>query len=328
MTEQTNTTEQINTTQPSSQNVRKPSPYLISFSIIIAGVLIAGALLYVEGKKESGGESGNAAVSSNTAGSNAPSVDTSALEASVLPKAGVEIPALWGDMGAQMVSAGVIDKDAFATLYQSRGGITADEEQLLAGTNNGNLKITPENSGLILNLLWALGLGNKNPILEEGPMSDPQYGGAGGFASTGGWSLAKGGPMEHYSKHQFVALTKDQQERVESVAKGIFRPCCNNDTFFPDCNHGMAMLGLLELMASQNVSEADMYKAALSVNAYWFPDTYLTIAKYFAEKGIAWEEVDPRQALGVDFSSGSGYRQVLSQVTPPERKGGGGGCGV
>ena len=29
------------------------------------------------------------------------------------------------------------------------------------------------------------------------------------------------------------------------IAKGIYRPCCNNSTYFPDCNHGMAMLGLL-----------------------------------------------------------------------------------
>jgi len=48
----------------------------------------------------------------------------------------------------------------------------------------------------------------------------------------------------------------------------------------------MAMLGLLELMAAQGVGEEEMYKAALAVNSYWFPDTYLTIAEYMQNKGI------------------------------------------
>jgi hypothetical protein len=40
-----------------------------------------------------------------------------------------------------------------------------------------------------------------------------------------------------------------QQKRLEEVTIGVFRPCCDNPHAFPDCNHGMAMLGLLELMA-------------------------------------------------------------------------------
>src|SRR3989344_7376730 len=106
-------------------------------------------------------------------------------------------------------------------------------------------------------------------------MTNPEYGGAGNFASTGGWTLAKGDAMDHYSAHPFIMLSREHQELVERVSKGIYRPCCNNSTHFPDCNHCMAMLGLLELMASQGVSEEDMWKAALAVNSYWFPDTYL-----------------------------------------------------
>ena len=98
-------------------------------------------------------------------------------------------------------------------------------------------------------------------------MTDKQFGGADKFASTGGWSLSKGNAMDHYSRHNFVVLTQAQAELVERVSKNIYRPCCNNSTYFPDCNHGMAMLGLLELMASQNISEGQMYKIALSVNS-------------------------------------------------------------
>ena len=177
----------------------------------------------------------------------------------------------WGNLGAQMVEAGVIEKEKFESLYAQRGGLSEADQKLLSGSNNRNLVITQENSGVMLNLLWAFGLGNKNPILENGPMVDSRYGGAGNFASTGGWTLAKGNVMDHYNRHSFVTLTEEQQALVERVAKNIYRPCCNNSTYFPDCNHGMAMLGLLELMASQGVSEQDMYKVALQVNTLWFP---------------------------------------------------------
>jgi hypothetical protein len=198
---------------------------------------------------------------------------------------------------------------------------------MLDDNNNGNIVITSDNAGVILNLLWALGLGNKNPILDTGPMVSEQYGGAGNFASTGGWSLSKGNAMQHYSKYNLIKLTKDQQTLVERVSQNIFRPCCNNSTYFPDCNHGMAMLALLEMMASQGVSESDMYKVALQVNAYWFPDTYLTLAKYEAKNGVAWENVDAQKMLSAEYSSASGYKAIRAQIQPV-KQGGGGGCGV
>lgn len=203
-----------------------------------------------------------------------------------------------------------------------------EEKQLLYGKENGALTVTRENAGVLLNLLWAFGLANKNPILEEGPMVDPEYGGdASRFASTGGWTLAKGSAMEHYSGHAFVELSGEEQALVERVSRGIFRPCCGNATYFPDCNHGMAMLGLLELMAREGVSEDEMYRAALAVNSYCFPDTYLTLAKYFAKKDIPWEEVDARAVLGSSYSSSAGYRRILTEIQPVEQRGGG-GCGV
>lgn len=250
------------------------------------------------------------------------------LEEKVLPPDGVVLPVTWGDFGKQLVDTGVIDAEEFEQVYAQRGGLSEEEKQLLYGTNNGNLKIDASNSGFLLNLLWAFGLGNKNPVLEEGPMMDQRYGGdASRFASTGGWSLAKGNVMDHYSKHAFVILTPSQQQLVERVSQNIYRPCCGNPTYFPDCNHGMAMLGLLELMASQGMSEQDMYKTALRVNSYWFPDTYLTIARYVLDKGIDWSEVDPKEVLGQTFSSAQGYQKILQQVQPIQQRGGG-GCGV
>src|SRR3989344_4647524 len=177
----------------------------------------------------------------------------------------------WKNLGLQLVEAGVIDQEKFENLYTARGGLSESDKEMLYGRNNRDFKITPENSGMALHMLWAFGLANKNPILEKGPMMNPKYGGAGRFASTGGWTLGKGNAMDHYSMHSLATLTSGQQALVEKVAKNIFRPCCKNSTYFPDCNHGMAMLGLLELMASQGANEDEMNKKALEVNALWFP---------------------------------------------------------
>ena len=245
----------------------------------------------------------------------------------VIPSNGVVLPLSWGDLGSQLIESGVIDEENFLAIYNERGGLTNEQYELLYSDSKGALVMNQQNSGFLLNLLWAFGLGNKNSILEEGEMQNPEYGGAGGFASTGGWTLADGDAMNHYSMHEFVTLTPGQQEMVERVSKGIYRPCCGNSTHFPDCNHGMAMLGLLQLMASQGVSEADMYDAALAVNSYWFPDTYLTLAKYFAGRGASWDQVDAPTLLSAAYSSGNGYRQILNEVKPIQ-KSGGGGCGV
>ena len=260
------------------------------------------------------------------------------LQAAVLPEGGIVLPVKWGDLGNKLVESGVIDGTKFEQLYASRGGLSDEDKELLYGADNkNNLVVTAQNSGLLLNLLWALGLGNKNEILDNGEMTN--YDGkepvsrsealakAGGLASTGGWSLARGGAMGHYSMHHFIDLSPEQQELVARVSQNIYRPCCNNSTHFPDCNHGMAMLGLLELMAAQGVGERDMYKAALAVNSFWFPNNYLTIAKYLETKGFAWDKMEPKAILGANFSSGSGYQQIVAQVSPPVRQGGN-GCGI
>lgn len=259
-----------------------------------------------------------------------------ALQESVVPSRGIEVPVTWGDLGRQMMAAGVIDQAKFEAVYAARGGMSPDIKAMLMESDNGRMRMTRENSGAILNLLWALGLGNRNDTLEKGEMMNPRFkGGPGGFASTGGWTLATGGPMDHYSMHNFLTLDGAAQEKVERVAKSIYRPCCNNSTYFPDCNHGMAMLGLMELMASQGASEDDMYRVALQVNAYWFPEQYLTIAKVLAAQGVAWDKADPREILGANYSSASGFQQVAqaaSRLAEPQggnaRPPSGGGCSV
>ncbi len=237
---------------------------------------------------------------------------TAPVQDQIVQLSGDTLPVTLGDIGTKLVEAGVID----------------EKKMPLRDGMRGKIVITQENSHYLLNFLWAVGLANKNPILEDKTeMMNPAYGGAGGFASTGGWTLAQGGAMDHYGKHMIVPLTAAQQALVDRVSRNIYRPCCGNSTHFPDCNHGMAMLGLLEIMASQGVSEQDMYKTALIVNSYWFTDTYATIAAYMQSKGVAWDAVSPKEMLGADYSSGAGFRNIQSKVTAPAA-GGGGGCAI
>ncbi len=305
-----------------NKTTEKEKIYAMAMTVIVAGAVLAIIFMYNFLQNPS-----KIFFGKNVA----QNISISDLEEAVLPSSGVVLPVSWGDLGAQLVKTGVIDEEKFKSLYEGRGQFTEEYKQLLTGTSSGKLKITQDNAGYILNLLWALGLANKNPILDTGEMMDPKYGGgnppAGGFASTGGWTMAKGNAMDHYSHHKFFDLTPQQQVIVDRVSSGIYRPCCGNSTHFPDCNHGMAMLGLLELMASQGVSEQDMYKAALAVNSYWFPDTYLTIATYMKDKGVLWQDVSPQEMLGVNYSSGSGYAKISAQVKQQEGQKGG-GCGV
>ena len=295
----------------------------LEISILFSSLIIVGALVYSANVKKDVRVKTEIIAKSKKA----EKVIEDNYSQKVIPKGGVVLPVRWGSLGAKMISVGVIDKVKFEEIYAGRGGLKDEERSLLEGLDNGYLKITPENSGLVLNLLWALGLGNKNEILENGPMTDKKYDGAGRFASTGGWTLADGDPMSHYSKHRFIVLTPEQQALVEKVSKGIYRPCCGNSVYFPDCNHGMAMLGLLELMASQGADEEQMYRTALIVNSYWFPDTYITIAKYLKSQGKDWGEVVPKEILGYNYSSGPGYQKLLEKIENPEVKGGG-GCSV
>jgi len=254
-------------------------------------------------------------------------IDTASIAKTVLPEEGVLLPITWGDLGKKMVTDGVIDEPKFRALFE--GGLTNTEEQMLSGDSDQPIIMNQQNNRYLLDLLWAFGLANKNDILEKGEMTNTEYGGAGNFASTGGWSLAKGAGFDHYSKHAYVRLTSEQQALVDTVSQGIYRPCCGNSTHFPDCNHGMAMLGLLELMAKNGASEKEMYNVALKVNSFWFPQTYIDLATYFKEHGKDWDQVDAKTVLGAEYSSAQGYQQTRQQIKSlPKPASGGGGCGA
>ena len=238
------------------------------------------------------------------------------------------------DLGPRLVAAGAIDLPRFIQINADAEKPLTDEQQaLLTASSDAPLEIDWSNAYFLLNLLWALGLTNQNPILTEGAMVQRSGGQVEGFASTGGWTLATRPIAELYASEPLIALTAAQQTRLETVAAGVYRPCCNNSTAFPDCNHGMAMLGLLELLAAQNASEAQMAEAAKVVNAFWFPQQMLEIATLLREtEGLAYADADPLRITGVNYSSATGFQGIHRWLVENNRLGqpaaAGNRCGV
>lgn len=253
----------------------------------------------------------------------------------VNPVSGFEFNAAYNDLGPKMLSLGVIDLNKFIGVYERSGqSLTDEEKKILTEGSTEKIKIARGNSHFLLNFFWAVGLANKSKILTEGEIV--KYGGTsslGNFASTGGWSLGAGNAMQYYSKGSLVTLSAVQEDRVSRVASNIFRPCCNNSTAFPDCNHGMALLGILEVMAAGGATEDEMYKAAKYVNAFWFPGNYYDLAVYFKNKeNKSFAEIDPKLVLSKSYSSASGYQTVKKWLSESgiikEAPKQGSGCGV
>lgn len=233
----------------------------------------------------------------------------------------------WGDLGKKMIEDGVIDKTKLAQAVTGKDELPKDLDKYFSQGQN-KIELTQANSQFWVDVLWGLGLANKNAILEKGQMVEGNQ--TANFASTGGWTLGVSEPMQYYSKYSYINLSDKQQKIVEEIAGNIYRPCCGNSTAFPDCNHGMAALGLIELMVSQNFSKEEIYKTALAFNSYWFPDTYLNIAYHFDKAGKDYNEISAKELLSKTFSSAMGYAVIAKEaegVQWPLLQGGG-SCGA
>lgn len=252
-------------------------------------------------------------------------LDLSKLPEQVIPENGVNLPIKWADIGPKLIKLGVIDSDEFKNATQ----LTDEEAQILENGSEDKIRIDNNNSRFVVNLLWALGLAQKSKVYDEGPLGVEYKDQKGDFASTGGWTLAKGDAVNYLNKYNLIPLTQDQQSEVFEIANNVYRPCCGNNTAFPDCNHGMAALAAIELMVSEGIGKEDIYKNLLTLNSYWFPDTYLALAAYMARQGIEWKDVDAKLALSEEFSSSQGASELYEKVGPlPFQDNLGGSCGA
>lgn len=251
--------------------------------------------------------------------------------AQVLPEKGFQSKIVLGDSVIKLVQNGVIDREKFLAVYENRGGLPNELKNVLDTVSTKPILLTRENANYYINLMWPLGLANYMSSNKKSPINGKSLF---RFASTGGWDLGKeekGGA--YFNKFKIVELTPEQEALVTKIAQNTYRPCCNNSTFFQDCNHGSALLGLLQLGASQGLTENELYREALMFNSFWFPYNYIQTALYFkVVRGIDWNEVDPKVVMGKDFSTASGwYANVDAEVKRlglVPQKDSGTGCGV
>ena len=253
--------------------------------------------------------------------------------AHVVPPNGFQSKIAFKDALLTLVEGGAIDRGKFFRLYGNKGARPGEFANFLTEPSDDPILLTSLNAVDYVNLLWPIGLTNYMATNAESPIvGDSLY----NFASTAGWTLARelnGGT--YFNQLPVVDLTKEEEERVVQIAKSTYRPCCNNSTFFQDCNHGSALLGLLELGASQGLTDDELYAHALAFNSFWFPDYYIRTALFFKViKKTEWSDVDPRVILGRDYSAGGPWQQnVAARVEKipgliPPAPGAGAGCGV
>ena len=235
------------------------------------------------------------------------------LKQKVLPQKGYRLSVKWNDIGKQLLKSGVIDKTKYDELFAQDPAAKKEMSHLIDASGD-HMMINESNSRFMVNTLWAFGLVNKSKILEEGSMKTYGKGDVMGFASTGGWSLGSKPTSELYSSAEIIKLTAEQQELVKKIAQNVYRPCCNNSTEFPDCNHGMAALGYIELAVAQGVSENQIYKDLLKLNSFWFPQQYVELAAYFNKQNIDWNKVDAKLALSSRYSSAQGTQQTRQAI--------------
>lgn len=257
---------------------------------------------------------GTALVASFAAGSmgtaRADAMSSSAYSAvqEVLPKEGVTLPFSFGDAIQKLVAAGVLDPKKYRALYQSAGNAPPWVARLLQSRSRDPILFSAKTAPYLLNLLWPLGLATRMRINRRSPLNTLRIP---TFASTGGWSLGRK-PLGYlyFNNVDTMALSDEQEALVSESATRTFRPCCDNPTFFQDCNHGSALLGLIALAASQGGTMREIFDAALVANSYWFPDKYVLSAMQLKRTGHPrWNALDPRFLLDKDISSLSGWQR-------------------
>ena len=259
--------------------------------------------------------------------------DLNRIVAKLLPDEGFSIDASWGNVMPRLVELGVVDVAKFSAAASRAGSPpTASQQRILSDPSDETVRIDATNGRFVLNALWALGLANRNPVLANGPMATLDEARRARLASTAGWTLGKEPGPQYLSQFDIVPLTAEQQAILEEVAYNSYRPCCDNPTAFPDCNHGAAALALAEMAAAEGASADEIFAALKGFNSFWYPDRYYALAIYFERQGHAWEDVDPRIVLGAEFSSGTGWQRVAAQLQqqglPGQAPGRSGGCGA
>ncbi len=223
----------------------------------------------------------------------------------VTPAAGIDIGVTFGDAIPRLIAAGALDPDKLRALG---GGLPGWVVRVLEGSSMEPIIFSRDRAPYLVNLLWPIGLANRVVFNRRSPINTDHLA---GFASTGGWTLGRAPDGSvYFDTIDAVPLTDHQAFLALAIATNTFRPCCDNSTFFQDCNHGSALLGLIELAASQGATAEAIYRLALTANSYWFPEKYARTAQYFSLfANRSWRKVSAPPVLGATFSTLSGWQR-------------------
>ena len=234
---------------------------------------------------------------------------------------------------AKLVEAGVIDREKFMTAHEKRDPVPEWVSQALDG-KSVELTFSLEAAPYNLNLLWPLGLATNAAFNQDSPINGDDLR---KFASTGGWTLGReNNGASYFNAVETLDLTPDRSGMVHRLADNVFRPCCGNSAYFQDCNHGSAMLGLMELAAADGRSEAEILELAKTANGFWYPQQYVEIALFFdVMEDLPWKRALAERVLSAEFSSIGGLQKnvrapLASQgllTGKPRNSGGSGGSG-
>ncbi|MDO8487375.1 MAG: hypothetical protein Q7S45_03720 [Candidatus Curtissbacteria bacterium] len=300
----------------------KTIPIWMVTVVLLNSVLATGFIEYYIMKKNF-----NNALVSLSKTTKSPAELVQILKQQVLPQGGYTLGVRWDDIGKKLLESGVIDKAKYEGLFVNDPE-AKNQMKYLSQDLQDNMMINEKNAHFMVNTLWALGLVNKSDVLDKGSMKTYGKGNVMNFASTGGWNLGAKETSQLYSSVEIIKLTPEQQELVKKIAQNIYRPCCGNSTEFPDCNHGMAALGYIELAISQGVPEERIYKDILALNSFWFPQNYVELAAYMQKQGTQWKNVDAKLALSFQYSSAQGAQSIHQAVQDVPGLGSvGGSCG-
>ena len=225
--------------------------------------------------------------------------------AQITPEAGIDIGITFGDALPKLVAAGALVP---AKLPALGGRLPGWVERALDGKSSEPILFSRERAPYLVDLLWPIGLANRAVFNRRSPINTAHLA---GFASTGGWTLGRAANgAAYFDSVGAVPLSERQAFLALAVATNTFRPCCDNSTFFQDCNHGSALLGLIELAASQGATAEAIYRMALTANSYWFPEQYARTAQYFAHFAHRpWRGVPASTVMAAAYSTLSGWQR-------------------
>ncbi len=284
----------------------QPKKANYTYQVLLAamlGLVVVGLLAFASTHAGNGyvANYGNKSATNTIVNQSSATNKTAILLSGIFPTQGFKTSVKLNNIVPELVSSGAINLTKVKELYGAN--LTQQEIDILTKPSYTNLTLNSSNANFYLLIFWAIGISNKNTILDN----FSAQANVSNLASVGGWTLGTNASgIAYFNRLQLVNLTPLEQNEMYDVATHAYRPCCNNPTSFPDCNHGAALLALTELGASEGLNESQLYTLDLQAQTLWFPSYYATTALELNYKNVSYWN-NPKLVLGRNYSSASGW---------------------